>query len=43
MFMLVHALGITGPLAIVLGVVLMVAMRFVKNGRGSRRTGRRGW
>jgi hypothetical protein len=46
MFMLVHALGITGPLAIVLGVILMVGMRFLKGGNGrqaNRQAGRRGW
>jgi hypothetical protein len=46
MFMLFHALGINGPVGIVLGLIAMVAIRLALRGRhGRRRMGRggRGW
>jgi hypothetical protein len=46
MFMLFHALGIGGPLGIVLGVIAMVAIRFAIRGMGGGRRMRRrgrGW
>jgi hypothetical protein len=49
MFMLFHALGIGGPLAIVLGVLAMIVIRVVIRGlaggarRGNGHGGARGW
>jgi hypothetical protein len=46
MFMLFHAMGIGGPLAIVLGIIAMVALRAAIHSMGAgRRNGRKrsGW